>query len=64
MAPGGNIHWHPNPQILTDTFGGIAAPQEVVAAIESSNEAARAVAESVISTSYAPVITVHWVTVR
>jgi hypothetical protein len=47
-----------------DTFGGIAAPQEVVAAIESSNEAARTVAESVISTIYAPVIAVHWVTVR
>ena len=47
-----------------DTFGGIAAPQEVVAALESENEAARAVAEAVITIIYAPVIAVHWVTVR
>lgn len=47
-----------------DTFGGIAAPQEVVAALESENEAARAVAEAVITIIYSPVITVHWVTVR
>lgn len=47
-----------------DTFGGIAAPQEVVAAIESGNEEKRAIAEEVISIIYAPVIAVHWVTVR
>ncbi|MCI2957606.1 NAD(P)-binding domain-containing protein [Agromyces atrinae] len=47
-----------------DTFGGIAAPQEVVAAIESGDETARVLAESVISTIYAPVIQVHWVTVK
>lgn len=47
-----------------DTFGGIAAPQEVVAAMESSNEEARVIAEEVIRIIYAPVIAVHWVTVR
>lgn len=53
-----------------DTFGGIAAPQEVVAAIEPGSAertvdaATQAVAESVISTIYAPVIAVHWVTVK
>lgn len=49
---------------FADTFGDIAAPQEVVAALESENEAARVVAEAVISTIYAPVIAVHWVIVR
>ena len=49
---------------LKDTFGGIAAPQEVVAAFESDNLAKRAVAEEVIKTMYAPVLDVHWVTVK
>ncbi|PZF56180.1 oxidoreductase [Curtobacterium sp. MCBD17_034] len=52
-----------------DTFGGIAAPQEVVAAVEPSAsvgdaDTVRATAEAVISTMYAPVIQVHWVTVK
>ncbi|WP_016700704.1 phosphogluconate dehydrogenase C-terminal domain-containing protein [Actinoalloteichus spitiensis] len=47
-----------------DTFGGIAAPQEVVAAIESDDTERRDVAESVIRTMYAPVVDVHWVTVK
>jgi hypothetical protein len=47
-----------------DTFGGIAAPQEVVAALENGSDEVRAVAEGVISTMYAPVIQVHWVTVK
>lgn len=47
-----------------DTFGGVAAPQEVVAALEEADDAVRRRAEAVISTIYAPVIAVHWVTVR
>jgi D-apionate oxidoisomerase len=49
---------------LNDTFGGIAAPQEVVAALESGNADKQAVAEEVIRQMYAPVIDVHWVTVK
>jgi hypothetical protein len=49
---------------LNDTFGGIAAAQDVVAALESGNEGARGVAEEVIRLMYAPVIDVHWVTVK
>ncbi|MFF0990009.1 phosphogluconate dehydrogenase C-terminal domain-containing protein [Kocuria nitroreducens] len=47
-----------------DTFGGIAAPQHAVAAVESDNEDVKARAEVVIRTMYAPVIDVHWVTVK
>ncbi|TKG70096.1 phosphogluconate dehydrogenase C-terminal domain-containing protein [Prauserella endophytica] len=47
-----------------DTFGGIAAPQEVVAAFESDNETARKLADDVIRVMYAPVVDVHWVTVK
>ena len=49
---------------LDDTFGGIAAPQEVVAALESGDPAKQAVAEEVIRQMYAPVLDVHWVTVK
>ncbi len=52
------------PEEYADTFGGIAAKQEVVAALESENEQAREVAEEVIRVIYAPVIDVHWVTVK
>ncbi|MEG8036937.1 phosphogluconate dehydrogenase C-terminal domain-containing protein [Sphingomonas sp. LR61] len=53
-----------------DTFEGIAAPQEVIAAFDASeslgdeDERAKAIAEAVITTMYAPVIQVHWVTVK
>ncbi|MDT0343553.1 phosphogluconate dehydrogenase C-terminal domain-containing protein [Streptomyces litchfieldiae] len=47
-----------------DTFGGVAAPQEVVASFEGADEAAKSLAESVIRTMYAPVVDVHWVTVK
>jgi D-apionate oxidoisomerase len=47
-----------------DTFGGIAAPQEVVAALESGTAEQQAVAEVVIRAMYAPVVDVHWVTVK
>jgi hypothetical protein len=49
-----------------DTFGGVAAPQEVIAALEGVDESSpvRALATEVISTIYAPVIAVHYVTVK
>ena len=49
---------------LYDTFGGIAAPQEVVAALESGDPDKQAIAETVIRQMYAPVLDVHWVTVK
>jgi hypothetical protein len=49
---------------LDDTFGGIAAPQEVVAALESGDAEKQAIAEMVIRQMYAPVVDVHWVTVK
>lgn len=47
-----------------DTFGGIAAPQEVVAAYEGGDAERQELAESVIRVMYAPVVDVHWVTVK
>jgi D-apionate oxidoisomerase len=48
-----------------DTFGGAAAPQNVVAAIDEDADASvRAAAEDIIKVIYAPVIDVHWVTVK
>ena len=47
-----------------DTFGGIAAPQNVVAAQETGSPEQRATAETVIRAMYAPVLDVHWVTVK
>ena len=52
------------PQELADTFGGIAAPQDIVAALESGDEDERAITEEVIRLMYAPVVDVHWVTVK
>ncbi|MEA9984163.1 phosphogluconate dehydrogenase C-terminal domain-containing protein [Subtercola sp. RTI3] len=52
------------PEEYADTFGGIAAPQDVVAAIESGDADKQIVAETVIRVIYAPVIDVHWVTVK
>jgi D-apionate oxidoisomerase len=49
---------------LADTFGGIAAPQDVVAAIESGNAEKIKITEEVVRQMYAPVIDVHWVTVK
>jgi hypothetical protein len=49
---------------LNDTFGGIAAPQHVVAALESGDAEKQAIAETVIRLMYAPVLDVHWVTVK
>ncbi|WAC66894.1 NAD(P)-binding domain-containing protein [Agrococcus sp. SL85] len=47
-----------------DTFGGIAADQDVVAAFEGDDEEAKARTEAVVRAIYAPVIDVHWVTVK
>ncbi|MFH8974410.1 phosphogluconate dehydrogenase C-terminal domain-containing protein [Streptomyces sp. NPDC017890] len=47
-----------------DTFGGIAAPQEVVAAYEGGDDAKQELADAVIRVMYAPVVDVHWVTVK
>lgn len=47
-----------------DTFGGISAPQEVVASIEDATDEQRNTAEEVIKAQYAPVIDVHWVTTK
>jgi hypothetical protein len=52
------------PEELADTFGGIAAPQDVVAALESGNAEKRAITEEVVRLMYAPVVDVHWVTVK
>ncbi len=49
---------------LDDTFGGIAAPQDVVAALDSGDPASIATAERVVRLMYAPVVDVHWVTVK
>ena len=53
-----------SPEEWADTFGGVAAPQDVVAAIESDDRAARDRTEAVIRAMYAPVLDVHWVTVE
>lgn len=49
---------------VRDTFGGIAAAQDVIAAMEAADVAQRAIAEEVIRLMYAPVLDVHWVTVK
>lgn len=52
------------PEQWADTFGGIAAPQDAIAAIESDDEAKRAIVEATVRAIYAPVIDVHWVTIK
>ncbi|MFD1718044.1 prephenate dehydrogenase/arogenate dehydrogenase family protein [Georgenia deserti] len=47
-----------------DTFGGIAAPQNAVAAVDSGEASVKELAEAVIRTMYAPVIDVFWVSVK
>jgi hypothetical protein len=47
-----------------DTFGGIAAPQDVLAAYEGGDPAKQQQAETVVRAMYAPVLDVHWVTVK
>jgi hypothetical protein len=52
------------PEEYADTFGGIAAPQDVIASVESDDPADRAKVEETVRTIYAPVIDVHWVTLK
>jgi len=47
-----------------DTFGGIAAPQDAIAAIESDDPQKKAIVEETVRAIYAPVIDVHWVSVK
>jgi hypothetical protein len=53
-----------SPEQYHDTFGGESAPQNVVAAIETTDQGLRDSAEAVIRVIYGPVIDVHWVTVK
>lgn len=52
------------PEEWADTFGGIAAPQDAVAAVESDDPAKQAIVEATVRAIYAPVIDVHWVTIK
>jgi D-apionate oxidoisomerase len=52
------------PEEWADTFGGIAAPQDAIAAVESDDPADRALVEATVRAIYAPVIDVHFVTVK
>jgi len=52
------------PEEYADTFGGIAAPQDAIAAIESDDPAKKAALDTTVRAIYAPVIDVHYVTVK
>jgi ketopantoate reductase len=52
------------PEEYADTFGGIAAPQDAIAAVESDDPEVRQRVEDVVRAIYAPVIDVHFVTVK
>lgn len=52
------------PEEYADTFGGIAAPQDAIAAIESDDPEKQAILERTVRAIYAPVIDVHWVSVK
>jgi pyrroline-5-carboxylate reductase len=52
------------PEEYADTFGGIAALQDAIAAIESDDDEKRAMVEAVVRAIFAPVGDVHWVTVK
>ncbi|SEE70873.1 phosphogluconate dehydrogenase C-terminal domain-containing protein [Ruania alba] len=52
------------PEEWADTFGGIAAPQDAIAAVESDDEAVKILVETTVRAIYAPVVDVHWVTVK
>jgi hypothetical protein len=52
------------PEEYADTFGGIAAPQDAIAAIESENPQKRAIVEATVRVIFSPVIDVHWVSVK
>lgn len=52
------------PEEYADTFGGIAAPQDAIAAIESDDPVKRAQLEATVRAIFAPVVDVHWVTIK
>ncbi|UUT34610.1 phosphogluconate dehydrogenase C-terminal domain-containing protein [Microbacterium elymi] len=52
------------PEEYADTFGGIAAPQDSIAAIESDDPAKKAILDATVRAIYAPVIDVHYVTIK
>ncbi|MCI9887480.1 NAD(P)-binding domain-containing protein [Micrococcales bacterium 31B] len=52
------------PEEYADTFGGIAAPQDAIAAVESDDPNKAAIVEATVRAIYAPVIDVHWVTIK
>jgi len=52
------------PEQWADTFGGIAAPQDAIAAVESEDPAVQAIVEATVRAIFAPVIDVHWVTIK
>lgn len=52
------------PEEYADTFGGIAAPQDAIAAIESDDARAKQIVQDTVRIIFAPVIDVHWVTVK
>jgi hypothetical protein len=52
------------PEEYADTFGGIAALQDAIAAIESGDAEKKAMVETVVRVIFAPVGDVHWVTVK
>lgn len=52
------------PEEYADTFGGIAAPQDAIAAIESEEATKKQIVEDTVRIIFAPVIDVHWVTVK
>ena len=47
-----------------DTFGGIAAPQDAIAAIESDEPDKKEILDATVRALYAPVIDVHYVTIK
>jgi hypothetical protein len=52
------------PEEYADTFGGIAAHQDAIAAIESDDEEKKAQVEAVVRAIFAPVDNVHWTTIK
>ena len=56
--------YRPTEEEHNDTFGGEYAPMDVVAAFEYDNQGKRDQAEQVIRQMYAPILEVHWITVK
>lgn len=52
------------PEEYADTFGGVAAAQDAIAAIESDEPEKKATLDATVRAIYAPVIDVHYVTVK